>query len=395
MRHMREHFGSHKAAGQSAGLLFLICAVAFSFCLPRPLSAEALPGVSHEDGSAAGQVAPSDDVFGKQRRAPSVLDFNEGLGNSAPGFSQPGDARPSTGVGVFERMGIDLPPLPPEKPFAGKIDEAYGAFQRGLYLTALDLALPRANLGDAAAQTLIAELLSLGQGVKRDLEAATFWYSKAAESGDPNAMFKYALILMEGRLAKQDKKRADELMHKAADAGVSLAEFNWAQILVSEKAGNTGLREALPYYEKAAEKGIADAQYALSQIYLNLPGLDQDKRDLAKMWLARAARAGYDTAQFDMGVWLINGVEFKQDLKAGFEWMRRAAINGNVLAANRLAHLYIDAIGTSPDPVEAAKWYIISRRAGLEDAALEDFYLGIEEDKQKAAIEAANRQRRR
>ncbi len=394
MRRMREHFGSHKAVGLSSGLLFVVCAVAFSFAFIRPLSAGELPGVGNENGSA-GQVAPADDVFGKQQRKPSVLDFNEGLGSGSPGFSQPGEVRPSTGVGVFERMGIDLPPLPPEKPFTGEIDEAYGAFQRGLYLTALDLALPRAKLGDAAAQTLLAELLSLGQGVKRDVEAATFWYSKAAEGGDPNAMFKYALILMEGRLAKQDKKKADELMHKAADAGVSLAEFNWAQILVSQKPGNTGLKEALPYYEKAAEKGIADAQYALSQIYLNLPGLDKDKRDLAKMWLSRAARAGYDTAQFDMGVWLINGVEFKQDLTAGFEWMRRAAISGNVLAANRLAHLYIDAIGTAPDPVEAAKWYIISRRAGLEDPGLEDFYLGIEEDKQKAAIEAANRQRRR
>src|SRR5690606_23932887 len=34
-------------------------------------------------------------------------------------------------------------------------DYAFGAFQRGYFLTALELALPRAEQGDAAAQTLI------------------------------------------------------------------------------------------------------------------------------------------------------------------------------------------------------------------------------------------------
>jgi TPR repeat protein len=96
-----------------------------------------------------------------------------------------------------------------------------------------------------------------------------------------------------------------------------------------------------------------------------------------------------------MAVWLINGTEFERDLEAGFNWMRRAAMSGHVLAANKLAHLYIQALGTRPDPLEAAKWYVISRRAGLEDPDLEDFFLGINEKLKKAAIEAANRERPR
>ncbi|MCO6185060.1 tetratricopeptide repeat protein [Rhizobium sp. L1K21] len=367
--------------------------------------AQDLPGVAtgasttsssadSDAGASGNEDFKEDGVFSKKSRLAPVLNFDSGKGEQEKGFTKNGEPSPSAGTGVFERMGIDLPPLPPEKPFKGEIDEAFGAYQRGLYITAVDLALPRAQLGDPAAQTLLGEILSQGLGVKRDLKGAAFWYSKAAEGGDPNGMFKYALILMEGQFAKQDKKRADELMHKAADAGNALAQFNWAQILVSQTVGTDGLRDAMPYYEKAAEKGIADAQYALSQIYLNLPGLDDEKRQEAKVWLARAAKAGYDTAQYDMAVWLINGVEFDQDLKAGFQWMRIAAMNGHVLAANRLAHLYIEAIGTEADPVEAAKWYIISRRAGLQDASLEDYYYGIDNGKQKAAIDAANRFRR-
>ena len=70
--------------------------------------------------------------------------------------------------------------------------------------------------------------------------------------------------------------------------------------------------------------------------------------------------------------------------------MSLAALKGNVIAQNRLAHLYIQAIGTRGNPIEAGKWYIISRRAGLEDASLEDFYQGLTVEEQKEALAAAN-----
>ncbi len=305
-----------------------------------------------------------------------------------------GGVVPSDGVGVFDRMGAKLPDLPPEKAYTGQIDEAFGAYQRGYYLTAMDKALPRAQLGDPAAQTLIAEILSQGLGVKRDMKNAAFWYGKAAEGGDPAAMFKYALLLMEGNNVTRDRAKADEFMRKAADGGNSSAEFNWAQTLVADNPGDKGLKLALPYYEKSAEQGIADAQYAVAQIYQQVPDLPEEKKQVARDWLARAAHAGFDTAQLDMGVWLINGVGGPKDYVRGFEWLKLAANRGNVVAQNKLAHLYVNAIGTAPNPIEAAKWYVLSRRAGLTDPSLEDFYLGIEDDQQKAAIEAANKFRR-
>ncbi|AFL53770.1 tetratricopeptide repeat protein [Sinorhizobium fredii] len=302
-----------------------------------------------------------------------------------------GEEKPSGGVNVIDRMGAELPALPAEKPFAGKVDEAYGAFQRGYYLTAMDLALPRAQLGDPAAQTLVASILEQGLGVVRNRKDAAFWYGQAANNGDPAAMFKYALILMEGRYVKRDRKSADELMKKAADLGNAAAQFNYGQTLVADMPGQKGLKAAMPYYEKAAEQGIADAQYALSQIYLNVEGIDDGKRARAREWLARAARAGYDTAQLDMAIWLIEGIGGDRNLDEGFAWMKRAAEGGNVVAQNRLAHLLVNAIGTRPDPVEAAKWYVLSRRAGLKDDALEDFYLGLNDSQQKSALAAANK----
>ncbi|MDI7860545.1 sel1 repeat family protein [Rhizobiaceae bacterium n13] len=352
---------------------FPALAVDNSRVLTRPLDSDAQP--FKKGRVSAGENEGTAETEADSRSGPKGED-----GEPAPG-----------GLTVFDRMGADLPPLPPEKEYKGPIDEAYGAFQRGYYLTALDKALPRAQEGDSAAQTLVAEILSQGFGVKRDTKDAAFWYGKAAEGGDPTAMFKYALVLMEGKDVPRDRAKADEWMKKAADAGNSSAQFNYAQVLMLANPGEKGMKLAIPYFEKSAEQGVADAQYAVAQLYVAVKDLEPAKKDLARDWLARAARAGYDTAQLDMGVWLINGIGGKRDYKAGFNWLKVAALRGNVAAQNKLAHLYVNAIGTAADPIEAAKWYVLSRRAGLSDNALEDFYLGLTDEQQKTAIEAANK----
>ncbi|WP_349435775.1 tetratricopeptide repeat protein [Pararhizobium sp. A13] len=377
--------------------LLLMCASLLG--APVCLRAEdALPGVNAVTPAVEGET--DEGAVAKRGR---ITPFNGAAlpEGEIPALQSPEDARktdaeklePSSGVNVLDRMGAELPALPQEKPFAGKADDAYGAFQRGYYLTAMELALPRAQLGDAAAQTLVAEIFAQGLGVARNTKDAAFWYGQAANAGDPGAMFKYALLLMEGRDVPRDKKKSEELMKKAADLGNPSAQFNYGQLLVADMPGERGLKAALPYYEKSAEQGIADAQYALSQIYLNVDGIDENKRAKARDWLLRAARAGFDTAQLDLAIWLVDGIGGDRNLDEGFKWMRRAAEGGNVVAQNKLSHLYVNAIGTRPDPVEAAKWYVLSRRAGLKDPALEDFYLGLTEEQQKAALSAANKYR--
>lgn len=297
-------------------------------------------------------------------------------------------AQPSGGLSLLERMGRGLPDLPPEKVYKGKIDDAYGAYQRGLYLMALNIALPKAQRGDAASQTLVAELINNGLGVRRNPSDAAFWYEQAAKAGDANAQYKYALMLLEGSEVKRDTKAADRMMRKAADGGNREAQFNIAQIMVAAEPGEAGLKKALPYYEKAARQGVPDAQYALSQLYWRMD-LPKEKRAEARSWLLKAALAGFDTAQYDMAVWLINGIGGSKNYEAGFRWMSIAANRGHVIAQSKLAKLYINAIGTRPDPIEATKWYVVSRRSGLADLELEDFFLGIDEKTQQEGIARA------
>ena len=57
-----------------------------------------------------------------------------------------------------------LPEIAPPPPAPGGPDLAYGAFQRGFYLTAFDIAIKRAEAGDVPAQTLIALIYEGGYG---------------------------------------------------------------------------------------------------------------------------------------------------------------------------------------------------------------------------------------
>ncbi len=277
--------------------------------------------------------------------------------------------------------------------FGNREDAAYGAFQRGLYITALNLALPLAREGDPASQTLVAEIYSRGLGVKRDEAEASRWYQAAAEQNVPEAQFQYALMLIDGRFVGRDMDQAFALMEEAANSGNRLAQFNFAQMLLDRARSAEDEKRAIDYFEKAARAGLPDAQYAVAQVYAIGAGGRAGNLPEARAWMARAARANFDTAQVEYGTWLVEGRGGPRDETAGFGWIERAALGGNVAAQNRLAKLYYLGIGTEGDVELAAAWYILSRRAGLADPMMDDFLEGLTEEERRRAISRANRLR--
>lgn len=270
-------------------------------------------------------------------------------------------------------------------------DLAFGAFQRGLYLTAFDLALPRAKAGDKAAQTLVAQIYARGLGVPRDDKQAAHWYGLAAEQGVPEAQLRYALYLLDGSVVPPDHEKGRQLMKAAAEAGNALAEFNYAQMLASDLPGAGGPDDALPWYLKAARAGIPDAEYAVSRIYAS--GSLTVVADLAKarIWLTKAAQHNFAQAQLDLGTALVDGRGGPRDEKEGFEWLLRAARAGNVPAEAYIARLYRAGIGVDADLVSAAAWYIVAREAGLKDIELDEFMDGLTDEQVNQAQDMASK----
>ena len=65
------------------------------------------------------------------------------------------------------------------------VDLVFGAYQRGQYKTAFDLATQRVQeRGDPKAMTMLGELYANAMGVKRDDAKAVEWYQRAADGDD-------------------------------------------------------------------------------------------------------------------------------------------------------------------------------------------------------------------
>ena len=100
------------------------------------------------------------------------------------------------------------------------VDMAYGAFQRGFYMTAFAIATRRASENtDVKAMTLLGELYANGLGIGRDDNKAAEWYRLAADRGDREAMFALGLFHLTGRTGKVNREQGAKLFAAAAKLG--------------------------------------------------------------------------------------------------------------------------------------------------------------------------------
>src|SRR5271166_4042789 len=97
---------------------------------------------------------------------------------------------------------------PAPAPDDPNVDLVYGAYQRGQYKTAFDLATARAQTGDIRAMTMLGVLYSNALGVKRDYAKAVDWYKRASDAGDREAMLELAMMRLAGRGGPTDKQEA-------------------------------------------------------------------------------------------------------------------------------------------------------------------------------------------
>jgi len=269
-------------------------------------------------------------------------------------------------------------PKQPAKP-APPLDLAYGAYQRGLYLTAFREANDRikADPNDAAAMTLVGELYNQGLGVKRDFGDAAAWYRLAAQRGSPHAMAALGMMSLEGRGVAKDAKTAREWLEKAASAGEPLASFNLALVLL-DHGGDTDIARAAKLLELAANSEIPEAQHALGVLYSRgQGGLPQDKAKAVLLY-QKAAYNGSLAGEVEYGIALFNGDGIEKNERLAARQFMHAAGRGNAIAQNRLARLYVVGRGGLPrNLVEGLTWHITAKRQGLNDPWLDEQLAGV------------------
>jgi TPR repeat protein len=110
--------------------------------------------------------------------------------------------------------------------FAGLFEDAWSAYGRSDYATAMRLFRRLADQGNADAQANLGFMYQNGQGVQQDDKQAVVWYRKAADQGNARAQTNLGFMYEGGRGVPKDYKQAVAWYRKAADQGNADAQAN-------------------------------------------------------------------------------------------------------------------------------------------------------------------------
>jgi uncharacterized protein len=317
----------------------------------------------------------------RNARCVAALVLACGVLMGAPGFAQ--DGQTPTGLPAETSATTEAPALigspavtEPAPPVG---DAAYGAYQRGLFLTAFLRATDRLERDptDTAAMTLLGELHAQGLGIPQDFGKAAEWYRLAARRGDANAMFALGSLALEGRGEERDPDSARRHFEEAAEKGHAAASYNLALMLLNDSTPET-INRAARLLERSVDAEIPDAQHALGVLYARGRGVREDDAQAAALF-RRAAENGSIAGAVEYAIALFNGVGVAKDEEGAAEYFRRAAFRGNAIAQNRLARLHVAGRGVETDLVEAATWHLLASSQGLTDTWLDEALNGLSE----------------
>ena len=116
--------------------------------------------------------------------------------------------------GQVRQLGARRSYLTPRRPIKTTVSDCeirggeYVAYDRANYATALKIWLPRAQEGDAEAQTYVGEIYEKGLGIQADYGIASQWYQKAADQGNSRAAINLGYLYEAGLGVEQDLSQA-------------------------------------------------------------------------------------------------------------------------------------------------------------------------------------------
>jgi uncharacterized protein len=252
-------------------------------------------------------------------------------------------------------------------------DLAFGAFQRGQYITAFGLATQRAlDKKDPKSMTLLGELYANGLGVPEDDKKAAEWYQLAAARGDSNAIFALAMFNLQGRAGPRDRQKSAKLLADAVKLGHPIAAYDLALLYIEGQLFPQDFGHAAELLRVAANAGNPQAQYALGTLYKEGRGVPKDVHEAVRLF-SLAALADQADAEVEYGIALFNGDGVNRNQPLASWFFHKAALAGNPIAQDRLATILASGLGVPANPIEAAKWHMISKAAGETDLSLDEF----------------------
>ena len=277
-------------------------------------------------------------------------------------------------------------------PTGPNVDLVYGAYQRGQYKTAFDLATKRAQENnDPKAMTMLGELYANALGIKRDEAKAAEWYKRAADAGDREAMFALAMLDLSGRgSTAANREEGAKWLASSAKLGNPKAAYNLALLYLDGQTFPQDVRRAAELLRLAADAGNPEAQYALATFYKEGTGVEKSI-DKAVRLLQAAALADNVDAEVEYAIALFNGTGTPKNQAAAVALLRKAAKQNSPIAQNRLARVLVTGMGAPMDKIEGLKWHLVAKTAGKGDLMLDEALAQASPEDRAKAEEAARK----
>jgi thiol-disulfide isomerase/thioredoxin len=134
-------------------------------------------------------------------------------------------------------------------------------------------------------------------------------------------------------------------------AMVNLAAAATPDYNALEQSAVQGDSQSLAALQAAANSGVAQAQN-----YLGFYFYQNKNFTNAFNWIQKAAEQGNAMAQANLGYMYVRGIGTQEDDQQGFNWFLKSANQGNVDACNSLAIMYSHGVGTPTDQQKAQLW---------------------------------------
>lgn len=157
-----------------------------------------------------------------------------------------------------------------------------------------ELILPLAQKGDREAQVNLGILYYKGQGTKRDLARAHWWFNEAAERGNIKALNNLGMFFLKGYAVDKNIPHSIKLFEYSAKLGSHEAMFILGQIYENELKD---LRKSFYWFKKSAESGNYNAKYRLALMYEFGEGTKKDKKKAILHYQEIIAEGGYLTEE--------------------------------------------------------------------------------------------------
>lgn len=218
-----------------------------------------------------------------------------------------------------------------------------------------------AERGDMHAQFNLANCLLLGEGIERDLDAASHWYHAAAEHGLIAAQYHLGLLLLAGEAEPADGRSGLYWLTRAADQGMAVAQYELARRFLGSPGVAPDPLLSLHYLHEAADQDHVPAMFALALQLERGQGLDRAYAAQAAHWYRRLAQDhAHRQAAHNLGILHVEGRGVERDLHIATDMFQLAIALGCNEAMYSLALLYC-ACGTPEGFEAAATWSMLSQ----------------------------------